>query len=134
MSDSTLHAEGERYGTLGWLATGITLIAQVAYEQQNARRNGNNAVALGTKTPDLQHAVIAIGEHLDHPRPVPRPPRIGFGKRHGSAWLTGIWAKTLGFFGASRACSIDFRRFHPMFPVEAAGNRTSDSAEMPPSA
>jgi hypothetical protein len=34
--------------------------------------------------------------------------------------LTGIYAKTSGFFGASRSCSIDFGPFHPMFRLEAA--------------
>jgi hypothetical protein len=34
--------------------------------------------------------------------------------------LTAIYAKTLGFFSASRSCSIDFGRFQPMFRLEAA--------------
>jgi hypothetical protein len=34
--------------------------------------------------------------------------------------LTGIYAKSLGFFSASRTCSIDFGPFHPMFRIEAA--------------
>ena len=34
-----------------------------------------------------------------------------------------IWAKTSGFLGPSRACSIDFGQFPPMFRVDAARYR-----------
>jgi hypothetical protein len=34
--------------------------------------------------------------------------------------LTGIYAKTLGFFSASRSRSIDFGPIRPMFRLEAA--------------
>jgi len=42
-----------------------------------------------------------------------------------SLFQAGICVKTLGFFGASRACSIDFRRFHPMFRIDAARYRNA---------
>jgi hypothetical protein len=36
-----------------------------------------------------------------------------------------IYAKTLSFFGASRACSIDFGHFDPMFRLNAALGRNA---------
>jgi hypothetical protein len=36
-----------------------------------------------------------------------------------------IYAKTLSFFGASRACSIDFGHFDPMFRLNAALDRNA---------
>jgi hypothetical protein len=36
-----------------------------------------------------------------------------------------IYAKTLSFFSASRACSIDFSHFDPMFRLNAALDRNA---------
>src|SRR5262249_36747649 len=43
--------------------------------------------------------------------------------RHKLAVQAGIFAKRLSFFGASGACSIEFGRFLPMFPLDAARYR-----------
>jgi hypothetical protein len=37
----------------------------------------------------------------------------------------GIYAETLSFFSASRACSIDFSHFDPMFRLNAALDRNA---------
>jgi hypothetical protein len=37
----------------------------------------------------------------------------------------GIHAKTLSFFNACRACSIDFSEFAPMFRLDAARYRNA---------
>jgi len=38
-----------------------------------------------------------------------------------------IWAKTSGFLGPSRACSIDFGQIAPMFRLDAARYRNAIS-------
>jgi hypothetical protein len=49
--------------------------------------------------------------------------RLKFGRK---ALLSGsIYAKTLSFFSASRACSIDFGHFDPMFRLNAALDRNA---------
>jgi len=58
LSDSTLRLQRERHGTLPPEAEAVALIAQVAYEQQNARINGSNAARLALETPHPRHAAV----------------------------------------------------------------------------
>jgi hypothetical protein len=55
-----------------------------------------------------------IGQPPWLPAGLPEPGRTG--------WL---YAKTLSFFSASRACSIDFGWFDPMFRLNAALDRNA---------
>jgi hypothetical protein len=45
----------------------------------------------------------------------------------GGLGIFSIAAKTLSFFSASRACSIDFGQFAPMFRLDAARYRNAIS-------
>jgi hypothetical protein len=60
----------------------------------------------------------------------PHAPATSLRRRIGGAVKgeqSGIYAKTLSFFGASRACSIDFGQFAPMFRPDAARYRNAIS-------
>jgi hypothetical protein len=66
-----------------------------------------------------EHAIGALGNRL-----AARSPGADLG---GTAATFSIPAKTLSFFDASRACSIDFGQFAPMFRLDAARYRNAIS-------